>query len=141
MKAHVIHEPKAVLLWGFGPGNAGFAQLESLAAQYDLVLCVLEKQDLDTEISALCQTAQVPVAGRSAPLLTAEAVPEAGPAMVISGLGMPSGALNRFLDEVAHAGLVFPLRAAVTPTSRRWTLRHLLAELAAEHQALDGNKV
>lgn len=133
MKAHIQTEPRCVLLWNFGPLNAGYDHLARTAASFGLKVRAVGPDDLHTPVGDLC-------AGR--PSVSGEAVPSptAMSAMIISGLRHDDGTLGRFVDEVRRGGAAIPLRAMVTPTSRGWTLGQLLGELGAEHDALEGGQ-
>lgn len=132
MKAHIHPQPRAVLLWRFGPGSAGCDALLRQAAAFGLQPVFLTPAQLGCRIGDLC-------AGRAAALpCPASADAWQTPAMVVSGLRHDNGDLNAFLDAVQRGGADFPIRAAVTPTSAGWTLARLLEELAAEHRALGG---
>lgn len=132
MKAHIQAEPRCVLLWNFGPLNAGYDHLTRTAASFGLKVRSVGPDALNTPVGDLC-------AGRRT--ISGEAVPSptAMSAMIISGLRHDDGTLGRFVDEVRRGGAAIPLRAMVTPTSRSWTLSALLAELCDEHAAVGGN--
>lgn len=132
MKAHVQAEPRCVLLWNFGPLNAGYDHLTRTAASYGLKVRTLGHADLNAVVGQLCAGRHTP-AGEPLPSPTDKA------AMIISGLRHDDGSLGRFVDEVRRGGAAIPLRAMVTPTSRDWTLSALLSELCDEHAAVGGN--
>ena len=132
MKAHIHTQPRALLLWRFGPDSAGYSIVMQQAKAYRLKPIFVDEAHLDCRIGDLCS-------GRA----EAAPVPEGAaqwqlPAMIVSGLRHDNGDLNTFLDTIKRGGAEFPIRAVVTPTSERWTLAHLLEELAAEHRALNG---
>lgn len=132
MKAHIRTQPRALLLWRFGPQSAGYDALMRQAAAFRLDPVFVDEAHLGCRIGDLC-------AGRAAPApAPADAAQWQTPAMVVSGLRHDNGDLNAFLDAVKKGGADFPIRAAVTPTSEGWTLARLLEELSAEHRALGG---
>lgn len=132
MKAHIQTEPRALLLWRFGPGETGYDVLERAARSYRLTIRPMDERMLNATIGDLCAGRAVP--GNPVPSPTSRA------AMIVSGLRRDNGDLNAFLDQIKAAGVVIPLRAMVTPTSRSWTLGQLLGELGAEHDALEGGQ-
>lgn len=132
MKAHVQAEPRCVLLWNFGPQNAGYDHLVRMAAALRLKVRPVGPAELGGMVADLC-------AGRRAPA-TQLPSPTDTPAMIISGLRHDDGSLGRFVDEVRRGGADIPLRAMVTPTSRSWTLDALLRELCEEHAAVGGQE-
>lgn len=132
MKAHIQTEPRCVLLWNFGPLNAGYDHLTRTAASFGLKVRAVGTDELNTPVGDLCAGRRA-VPGENIPS------PTAMPAMIISGLRHDDGTLGRFVDEVRRGGAAIPLRAMVTPTSRSWTLSALLAELCDEHTAVGGN--
>lgn len=132
MKAHIRTQPRALLLWRFGPQSAGYDALMRQAAAFRLDPVFVDETHLGCRIGDLC-------AGRAAPA-PAPAAQWQIPAMVVSGLRHDNGDLNAFLDAVKKGGADFPIRAAVTPTSKGWTLARLLEELSAEHRALGGGQ-
>ena len=134
MKAHIHTQPRALLLWRFGPESTGYDPVMQQAQVYRLTPVFVDAAHLDCRIRDLC-------AGRATPApVPAEASQWQIPAMIISGLRHDNGDLNGFLDAVKKAGAEFSIRAAVTPTSETWTLAHLLEELSAEHHALGGGQ-
>ena len=137
MKAHIVTEPRCVLLWNFGPACAGYDALRRAAHDYRLTVREVDEEALDTQIAALC-------AGRALSPAPAPAgntaAPTARAAMIVSGLQHDNGDLNGFVEAVKKGGAELPLRAMVTPTSRGWTLRALLAELCAEHETLNAGE-
>lgn len=134
MKAHIRTQPRALLLWRFGPQSAGYDALMRQAAAFRLDPVFVDEAHLGCRIGDLC-------AGRAAPApALADAAQWQTPAMVVSGLRHDNGDLNAFLDAVKKGGADFPIRAAVTPTSEGWTLARLLEELSAEHRALGGGQ-
>ena len=134
MKAHIHTQPRTLLLWRFGPDSTGYDTVLQQARAFRLTPVFVDEAHLDCRIRDLC--AGTAVAG-STPADTAQ---WQTPAMIVSGLRHDNGDLNQFLDAVRRGGAVFPIRAAVTPTSERWTLAHLLEELSAEHRALNGGQ-
>lgn len=132
MKAHIRTQPRALLLWRFGPQSAGYDALMRQAAAFRLDPVFVDEAHLGCRIGDLG-------AGRAAPA-PAPAAQWQIPAMVVSGLRHDNGDLNAFLDAVKKGGADFPIRAAVTPTSEGWTLARLLEELSAEHRALGGGQ-
>lgn len=131
MKAHIVSEPRCVLLWRFGPGQPGYAALERAARSFRLALRPVGDAELGTTVGALCSGKP---ASPASPLLLVQDTP----AMIVSGLRHDTGDLNAFVDAVKAGGAAFPLRAVVTPTSKGWTLAQLLQELQREHEALEG---
>ncbi len=132
MKAHIHTEPRALLLWRYGPGDPGYDALERSAHHYRLTIRPMDERMLGATIGDLC-------AGRAVPG-EAVAAPTDRAAMIVSGLRRDNGDLNAFLDQIKAEGVSIPLRAMVTPTSRGWTLGQLLGELGAEHDALHGGQ-
>lgn len=133
MKAHIVSDPRALLLWHFAAGSTGYDAVCRAAAAYRLPLREITEADLDTPVGALCGMRGVTPA--DAPYT----LPEGGfalPAMIVAGLSNASGDLNAFISALRETGAVLPLKAMVTPTSRAWPLGHLLGELSAEHLAL-----
>ena len=134
MKAHIHTQPRALLLWRFGPDSAGYSAVMQQAQAFRLNPVFVDEAHLDCRIRDLCS------GGASPAPAPAEATRWQTPAMVVSGLRHDNGDLNAFLDAVKQGGADFPIRAAVTVTSERWTLAHLLEELSAEHRALGGGQ-
>lgn len=133
MKAHLSPDPRTLLLWNYTPDAPDFPLVAHAARDHRLKIRHLTPADLGTTVADLC--AGKP--GKPAPLGLAVPLP-ATPALIVSGLGLNGSELNTFLDQLERNGVRFPVRAAVTPTSRNWTLHALLGELSAEHQALGG---
>lgn len=131
MKAHIQKEPRCVLLWNFGPLNAGYDHLARTASSFGLKVRTLGLAELSGRVGDLC-------AGRHTPAKEPLPSPTDHPAMIISGLRHDDGSLGRFVDEVRRGGAAIPLRAMVTPTSRDWTLDALLRELCEEHATVGG---
>lgn len=133
MKAHLAREPRALLLWNVPLSPA----VELVAGNFRCKARVLTAADLDTAVGALCEgraAAAVPSAPDAAPVAAAPDTP----ALIVSGLRHDNGELSTVLDSLKRLGVTPPLRAMVTPTSKGWTLRALLAELNAEHAAVTG---
>ncbi|MDD4851058.1 MAG: DUF3783 domain-containing protein [Gemmiger sp.] len=138
MKAHIASEPRCLLLWQFDPAAPGYEALCRVAAESKLTIRLLAAPDLDATVGSLCGlAAHATDEGQSFAAPTA-AAPAPAPAMIISGLSHQNGDLNRFITAAKGTGATAAgaLKAMVTPTSRYWRLRHLLAELAAERDAL-----
>lgn len=133
MKAHIITEPRAALLWNFGPQSAGYAGVERAARAFRMKLYPLAADDLLTPVGDLCAGRR-----RAQALDAAEAEQYPHPAIIISGLRHDNGDLNAFVEALKPTGAQLPIKAAVTPTSKGWTLGALLAELGQEHAALGG---
>lgn len=131
MKAHIQKEPRCVLLWNFGPLNAGYDHLARTASSFGLKVRSVGPAELSARVGDLCTGRHAP-AGASLPSPTDHA------AMIISGLRHDDGSLGHFVDEVRRGGAAIPLRAMVTPTSRDWTLDALLRELCEEHATVGG---
>lgn len=131
MKAHIVHEPRCALLWGFDASSAGYSAVERAARACGVTLRPVDNGALGAVVGDLCAGKPLPPA---APLI---AVP-GRPAMIVSGLSHQNGELGRFLDMVKDGGADLPLRAMVTPTSKGWTLAQLLLELNREHDAAGG---
>ncbi len=131
MKAHIQREPRCVLLWNFGPLNAGYDHLARTAASFGLRVRTVGLAELGARVGDLCSGRHLP-AGEALPSPTDHA------AMIISGLRHDDGSLGRFVDEVRRGGASIPLRAMVTHTSRDWTLDALLRELCEEHTTVGG---
>lgn len=131
MKAHIQKEPRCVLLWNFGPLNAGYDHLARTASSFGLKVRTLGPAELSSRVGDLC-------AGRHTPTKEPLPSPTDHPAMIISGLRHDDGSLGRFVDEVRRGGAAIPLRAMVTPTSRDWPLDALLRELCEEHATVGG---
>lgn len=131
MKAHIQKEPRCVLLWNFGPLNAGYDHLARTASSCGLKVRTVGLAELGARVGDLCSGRHVN-AGDPLPSPTDQA------AMIISGLRHDDGSLGHFVDEVRRGGAAIPLRAMVTPTSRDWTLDALLQELCDEHAAVGG---
>ena len=54
--------------------------------------------------------------------------------------GLTQNELHLLMSASRQAGMKPPLWATLTPTSETWTVRDLLTELAAEHQAMQQRK-
>lgn len=131
MKAHIQKEPRCVLLWNFGPLNAGYDHLVRTASSFGLKVRSVGPAELSARVGDLCT-------GRHAPAGAPLPSPTDHAAMIISGLRHDDGSLGHFVDEVRRSGAAIPLRAMVTPTSRDWTLDALLRELYEEHATVGG---
>lgn len=134
MKAHIHTQPRALLLWRFGPDRPGYDIVMQQAQAFRLNTVFVDEAHLGCRIRDLCG------GGVSPAPVPAQASQWQLPAMIVSGLRHDNGDLNAFLDAVKKGGADFPIRAAVTVTSERWTLAHLLEELSAEHHALGGGQ-
>lgn len=131
MKAHIQKEPRCVLLWNFGPLNAGYDHLVRTASSFGLKVRSVGPAELSARVGDLCT-------GRHAPAGAPLPSPTDHAAMIISGLRHDDGSLGHFVDEVRRGGAAIALRAMVTPTSRDWTLDALLRELREEHATVGG---
>lgn len=129
MKAHIVREPRCALLWHFDAASAGYDALERAARSCRVTLRTVGNGELGATVGDLCAGKPAPPA---APLI---AVPDR-PALIVSGLSHQTGELGQFIDRVKESGADLPLRAMVTPTSKRWTLARLLLELNQEHNAV-----
>lgn len=126
MKAHIVKDPRCVLLWHFDAATPGYDALQRAAKTFQLTVRQVTDADLAATVGDLCSGKPAP---GFAPL---PALPDT-PAMIVSGLRHDNGDLNAFIDAVKNGGAELPIRAAVTPTSRKWTLLQLLQELHTEH--------
>ena len=131
MKAHLAREPRVLLLWNLPLSPA----VELVAGNFRCKTRVLTIADLDTAVGALCEGRAAAAAPAAAPDTAAA---PGTPALIVSGLRHDNGELATVLDSLKRLGVTPPLRAMVTPTSKDWTLRALLAELNAEHAAVTG---
>lgn len=130
MKAHVQKQAPLALLYGLGADTrAGEAVRTALAR------CGVPMRDI-LPAQADCTVAALEAGGAPAGAASPAQDPPAGPALLFSNL--PEATLNAALAALREAGGPVALKAVVTPTSRTWTLRALLAELAQEHALMQG---
>lgn len=134
MKAHIVRDPRCILLWCVGADTPGYDALQRIARTNKVKLRCVADGDLGGLVGNLCAGRPAPDA---APLI---AVPDT-PTLVISGLRHDNGELSAFLDTLKTAGFTVPVRCMVTPTNKNWTLAELLMELAREHDAVNGKAV
>lgn len=134
MKAHIVRDPRCILLWRVGADTPGYDALQRIARANKVKLRCVADGDLGGLVGNLCAGRPAPDA---APLI---AVPDT-PTLVISGLRHDNGELSAFLDSLKTAGFAVPVRCMVTPTNKNWTLAELLTELAREHDAVNGKAV
>lgn len=131
MKAHIVREPRCVLLWRVDADTPGYDALQRIARANKVKLRCVADGDLGALVGDLCAGRPAP---DCAPLI---AVPDT-PALILSGLRHDNGELSAFLDTLKTAGFAVPVRCMVTPTNKSWTLAQLLTELAREHEAVTG---
>ena len=131
MKAHIVREPRCVLLWRVDADTPGYDAMQRIARANKVQLRCVADGDLGALVGDLCAGRPAP---DCAPLI---AVPDT-PALIFSGLRHDNGELSAFLDTLKTADFAVPVRCMVTPTNKSWTLAQLLLELAREHEAVNG---
>ena len=118
--------PRKLLLCGFGPeAQEKFKALLEMLGLSRLALVWLSQDQSEERIGNLVKLADG--SGRAQPSNLPRAV-------IVSGITQDE--LHQLMSGCRNAGMKQALWAALTPTSVQWPLKHLLAELAAEHRAL-----
>lgn len=131
MKARIPPVKPVALVWNFTPADLGWPALAAACGEAGLALRQVGSAEAGMNVGRLCG---IPGSSEAALLLHLEpgAYP---PALILYGLAEP--ALDSLLAALRAAGVKLPLKAVVTPTNQKWPLCELLAELAAERQALE----
>jgi len=125
-----LYGPRKLLLCGFAAeAQAKFRKLLRMIGLSDLPLVWLSEDQADLKLEALIKLDDGTGGGLSSRLPRA---------VIISGILQVE--LHLLMSGCRQAGMKQALWATLTPTSETWTLRNLLSELAAEHQAMQAKK-
>ncbi|NNG00251.1 MAG: DUF3783 domain-containing protein [Desulfobacteraceae bacterium] len=125
-----LYGPRKLLLAGFGPeAQQKFMQLLKMLGFSDLPLVWLSADQSETALSELVSTADGSGLGNTSEL----------PRSLIV-CGITENELHRLIDGCRQAGMKQALWAVLTPASEGWRLKDLLAELAAEREAIATRK-
>ena len=103
--------------------------LEGVCEQLNAVLVTASAEDMEKSAAQLLGERVPPCPDRGYE-------PSNAPMLLFAGFDRSS--LDNALDAVRSAGVVIPLKAMYTPHNRLWSLSHLLNELQAEHNAMNG---
>ena len=125
-----LHGPRKLLLCGFAAeAQSKFKKLLRMIGLLELPLVWLGEDQADLTLEELVKLDDGTGGGLSSRLPRA---------VIISGILQVE--LHLLLSGCRQAGMKQALWATLTPTSETWTLRNLLSELAAEHQAMQARK-
>ena len=128
-----LYGPRKLLLCGFTvEAQSKFETLLEMLEIPGLPLVWLSEAVADDKIGELAESPHGTGAGQSSSL----------PRAIIVG-GITQNELHRLMSGCRKAGMKTALWAVLTPTSASWPLKNLLAELAAEREAMAakaGNK-
>jgi len=118
--------PRKLLLCGFGPqAQSKFKTVLDMAAIADLALVWATDQDGAASLAELFERADQSGESRDSDL----------PRAIIMA-GITQNELLRLMGTCKQVGMQSALWATLTPVSATWSLSALLAELAAEREAL-----
>ena len=130
MKAHIARNQNAgvpmVLGWNLAPGDRGV--LDGMAPAFGMKVVPVSPADAGQTVAQLL--GEVPVTAPRTLLLEPGVYP---PAIVLANFRNKD--VDTLLDLLKNAKVNIPLKAVVTPTSRRWVFGDLLAHLEEEHRA------
>lgn len=130
MKAHIARNQNAgvpmVLGWNLAPGDRGV--LDGMAPAFGMKVVPVSPTDAGQTVAQLL--GEVPVTAPRTLVLEPGAYP---PAIVLANFRNKD--VDTLLDLLKNAKVNIPLKAVVTPTSRRWVFGDLLAHLEEEHRA------
>lgn len=125
-----LYGPKKLLLCGFSPdAQAKFMTLLELIGLADVSKVWVTREQAGQRLSELLQLPDN--AGQGA-------VSDLPRAIIVAGITQQQ--MHWLMVARRQSGMQPPLWAVLTPTSESWTLQSLLAELAAEHRALQKRK-
>lgn len=130
MKAHIARNQNAgvpmVLGWNLAPGDRGV--LDGMAPAFGMKVVPVSPADAGQTVAQLL--GEVPVTAPRTLVLEPGVYP---PAIVLANFRNKD--VDTLLDLLKNAKVNIPLKAVVTPTSRRWVFGDLLAHLEEEHRA------
>ncbi|MBU3819084.1 MAG: DUF3783 domain-containing protein [Candidatus Faecalibacterium intestinavium] len=130
MKAHIARNQNAgvplVLGWNLSAADRGV--LDGMAPAFGMKLIQVGPADAGKTVAQLL--GETPAASPRTLALEPNAYPSA---IVLANFR--SKDVDTLLDLLKNAKVNIPLKAVVTPTSRRWVFGDLLAHLAEEHRA------
>ena len=125
-----LYGPRKLLLCGFAAeAQAKFKRLLRMIGISELPLVWLCEEQADLSLGELVKLDDGTGSGRSSRLPRA---------VIISGILQVE--LHLLVSGFRQSGLKQVLWATLTPTSETWTLQNLLAELAAEHKAMQARR-
>jgi len=125
-----FHGPRKLMLTGFSAvAQAKFRLLMEMLGITDLALVWAGSEDLQANLGDLASLSDGYGQGTDSSL----------PRAVIVG-GISEKELRTLMSACRRAGMKQALWATLTPTSVAWPLRQLLAELDAEHKALNSRR-
>jgi len=125
-----LYGPRKLLLCGFAAeAQSKFKKLLRMIGLSELPLVWLGEDRADLSLGDLVKLDDGTGGGLSSRLPRA---------VIISGILQVE--LHLLMSGCRQAGMKQALWATLTPTSETWTLRNLLNELAAEHQAMQAKK-
>ena len=133
MRAHIKQAAPAVLAYGLPAGSPQGDAVRRAMAGCGLQVRQVEPWQADCLVGDLAD-------GRAAARPGAGAGPEAPAARAVLFSALGERQLAEALAALRAAGSPAELKAVVTPTSRTWTLRALLAELRQEHALMHGGE-
>ena len=121
-----LYGPRKLLLCGFSPENQSKFKtlLQMLEFEKIPVVWVSDRQS-ENELHELLALPDGHGRDQSSNLPRA---------LIVCGVTQKE--LHRLMNGCRQSGMQKALWAVLTPTSEQWTIRKLLAELAAEHKAL-----